>query len=214
MITDLKLAQACLDAYSLPSSLPIPSTGTCVRVVVSDTDIIVAFRGSKTLQDWFRDFCCAPVHVCEHPQLGLCHEGFLNAVDSVYGVISGAIGTHNLYVTGHSLGGALAVGFGALYACAGRPIAAIVTCGAPRFGMQPFVDALKAVAVRQYRNGNDPVPGLPFDVPPDFAFVDTRAPIGIGVPRAIDIECHPMAAYQAALTAYVAKQEGSVAAAS
>lgn len=206
MITDLQLAQAALDAYSKPASLPIPETGTDVRITIVDEAMLVSFRGSKTLQDWIRDFRFAPIVLRAHPQLGPCHDGFLRGVESVIGPILNATIGKKVYIDGHSLGGALAVGTAALFTLAGRPVETVVTFGAPRFGMAPFVSLLKPVTVRQYRNGNDPVPDLPLSVAPEFLFLDSRDPrIVIGAPCLIDVECHLMANYMAAMTAFVAK---------
>lgn len=206
MISDLELAQACADAYVKPPSLPVPPTGTDVRVTrASDGAFIVAFRGSVTAEDWLRDFCFAPVICRAHPQLGPCHAGFLDGAESVLQPIAAAIRNDSYYVTGHSLGGALALGFAGLMATTnGAPPMRFVTFGAPRFGMAPFVDLIAAIPGAQYRRGNDIVPTVPFDVPPDFAFKDARSPlIQVGVAQTDFLRCHAIVGYVADVGAYL-----------
>jgi hypothetical protein len=176
---------------------PANRHGLCITTE-SDSSVVIAFRGSVTAEDWARDFICAPVVDRAHPQLGHCHAGFLDGAESILDEVNVAIGNKAVIVSGHSLGGALALGVGALLVCAGKPPAAIVTFGAPRFGMAMFVKALAAVPVRQYRRGNDPVPGVPFDVPPLLQFLDARDPlIAIGVAQRDPFNCHSIAGYVA-----------------
>ncbi len=216
MITDVDLVAACAATYKLPPTVPVPASGVNCRVTAEfsggDGALVVAFRGSVTVQDWLRDFFFAPIAVREHAQLGRCHAGFLDAAESILDALLQELerssATLPVLVTGHSLGGALAVGVGALLKLAGRPPAAIVTFGAPRFGMAAFVACLKDVPVRQYVRGNDPVPAVPFDVPPEWAFLDSRdPPIRIGKAQADRFACHHIEGYVADVAAYLARHD-------
>ena len=205
MISDLKLVQCCAATYDEPPTLPMPASGTDVRVSAVADGMVVAFRGSVTAEDWARDFICAPIMDREDPQLGLCHAGFLDGAESVVAAISAAVGNNKCYLTGHSLGGAFALGVGALLACSGKSPEAIVTFGAPRYGMAKFVEVLQPIDVRQYRRGNDPVPLVPFDVPPLLEFRDAREPlISIGVAQRDPFVCHAIAGYLADVAEYLA----------
>jgi hypothetical protein len=205
MISDLTFAQCCAATYDEPPTLPVPATGTDVRISTVADGIVVAFRGSVTAEDWARDFICAPVMDRENPQLGLCHAGFLDGAASVVAAIAAAVGSNKCYLTGHSLGGALALGVGALLVCSGKSPEAIVTFGAPRYGMAKFVAVLQPIVVRQYRRGNDPVPLVPFDVPPILQFLDARAPlIAVGVAQRDPFACHAIAGYVADVAKYLA----------
>jgi Lipase (class 3) len=206
MISDLDCARACADTYNLPPTLPVPQTGVDCRINVIDNDgegaVIVAFRGSVTAEDWARDFICAPIADRAHPQLGSCHAGFLDGAESIVDAVLQQLGYSSAawprIITGHSLGGALALGVGALLTVAGKPPSAIVTFGAPRFGMDKFVAAIASVTVRQYRRGNDPVPLVPFDVPPLLNFLDARDPlIAIGAAQRDPFACHAIGGYVA-----------------
>jgi hypothetical protein len=209
MISDLTFAQCCAATYDEPPTLPVPATGTDVRISAVADGIVVAFRGSVTAEDWARDFICAPVMDREDPQLGLCHAGFLDGAASVVAAIAAAVGSNKCYLTGHSLGGALALGVGALLICSGKSPEAIVTFGAPRYGMAKFVAALQPIAIRQYRRGNDPVPLVPFDVPPLLEFQNARDPlIAIGEAQHDPFACHAIDGYLADVAKYLAGPAG------
>jgi len=190
--------------------LPVPASGAYVRITVAadGTTAIVAFRGSVTVLDWLRDFLFAPVAVRAHPQLGRCHAGFLNGAESIADAVAGAVDARPFVLTGHSLGGALAVGVAGLLICAGVAPDAVVTFGAPRFGMARFAALLEPYPVRQYVRGNDPVPVLPFDVPPEWAFLDTSdPPLRIGKAQADRFACHHIDGYVADVAAYLASRD-------
>jgi predicted lipase len=214
MISDLDLVKACADTYGLPPTLPVPVTGTDVRITqAADGAWIAAFRGSVTLEDWLRDFFFAPVVAREHPQLGRCHAGFLDGAESVVAAISAVVIDDPYYLAGHSLGGALALGVGGLTAAIGRPPRRVATFGAPRFGMTQFVEFMANIPIGQYRRGNDIVPEVPRDVPPDLAFLDTRAPlISVGVAQVDFLKCHAIAGYVADVDAYLKAKSASIAA--
>lgn len=205
MISDLELAQACADTYRLPPTLPVPFTGTDVRITrASDGAWLIAFRGSVTAEDWVRDFCFSPIVARAHPQLGPCHGGFLDGAESVRGAIGDIVRSDPFYVTGHSLGGALGLGLAGLLTASGRPPKRFATFGAPRFGMAMFVTLMAPVPGAQYRRGNDIVPLVPVDVPPDFEFRDTRAPlIAIGTAQVDFLRCHSIEGYVADLGVYL-----------
>jgi hypothetical protein len=206
MISDLELAQACQAAYHKPPSIPVPPTGTDVRITLaSDNQTwIVANRGSVSAEDWARDFFFAPALDREHPQLGRCHAGMLDGAESVASIIASAVGDSPFILTGHSLGGGLALGEAGLLACLGKPPIAVVTFAAPRFGMAQFVKVMLPIVVRQYRRGNDLVPLIPAYMPPLLGFADTRAPlIRIGHPQADPFACHAIDGYVADVADYL-----------
>ena len=210
MISDLECVRACAARYLLPATLPVPVSGVHVGITTAadGQTLIVAFRGSVTVLDWLRDFFFAPVTVREHPQLGRCHAGFLNGAESVADAVAGAARGAPFVLTGHSLGGALALGVAGLLICAGAAPEAVVTFGAPRFGMARFAALLEPYPVRQYVRGNDPVPLLPFDVPPEWAFLDSRdPPLRVGRAQADRFACHHIEGYVADVAAYLGQQQ-------
>jgi hypothetical protein len=201
VITDSALAILCQDTYSLPPTLPVPITGVDARISVLHDGVVVAFRGSVTAEDWARDFVAAAIHSREHPQLGLCHAGFLDGAESIAQAVLAAVGDKPAFLTGHSLGGAIAQGVGAIMALAGRAPKMIVTFGSPRFGGSKFVNLLLPIPMRLYRRGNDVVPLVPFDVPPLLRFFDARLLIQIGVAQNDPFLCHHIGGYVADVAA-------------
>lgn len=213
MISDLDLARACQAAYHEPPTLPVPPTETDVRITSTDDGAIVAFRGSASAEDWLRDFMAEPIVDRAHPQLGPCHAGFLDGAESVATAIGQAVGNRPFWLTGHSLGGALALGVGALLLLAGQKAQAIVTFGAPRFGGDRFVAAIAPLPVRQWHRGNCPVVLVPFDLPPLLRFLDARLPlIPVGVAQRDPIACHSIDGYVVDVGAFLSTQAAGAAA--
>lgn len=209
MISDGGLATLCAATYTAAApSLAEPSSGVFACITEAPDGIVVAFRGSITAEDWARDFLTLAVDARNHPQLGYCHDGFLTAAESIIGEVLSRTGDKPTILTGHSLGGAEAVGVGALMTLAGKPPIKICTFGAPRFGMDKFVDVLNVVKVLpQYRRGNDLVPELPLDLPPLLQFLDSRAPlIQVGKPQFDALACHHVGGYVTDVTAYLATE--------
>lgn len=145
----------------------------------SDTDIVVAFRGSEQkAADWLANFQAVrdpgPLNNTK------AHEGFQ---DAFYPIAVGLANTldalrnnnQNIWFTGHSLGGALAsISAGAL-AENFYPIYGLYTFASPRPGDMAFAKQLgKAIKGPHYRvvNSQDVVPHVPPE--PFFSHPGTR----------------------------------------
>jgi triacylglycerol lipase len=75
---------------------------------------VVSFRGTQTLEDWLADLDFVAIPYQSVADAGLVHMGFQLVYDAVRKSVSSllqalAAGIDNIWVTGHSLGGALAV---------------------------------------------------------------------------------------------------------
>ena len=121
---------------------------------------VFAFRGTDEPKDALRDLRILPLWTRE---LGWCPAGFLKAsrrlVNKVTSVcLERAIDHKKIELTGHSLGGAVALIVGALMTRDEIPPLQIVTFGAPRCGRLKILDG---VPVTQYRHGKDIVPLVP-----------------------------------------------------
>jgi hypothetical protein len=108
---------------------------------VCDTHAVLAFRGSDpvTLQTWLTDVVVRLVER-EHYD-GRVHLGFSSALKHTWPKIERVLEPAQdkpLFLTGHSMGGALAVLTGCRLAKRGRAPVAIYTFGAPRVGDSDF----------------------------------------------------------------------------
>ncbi len=95
----------------------------------------------------------------DHPDDVQVHSGFLGEINKLWGLISpeldAAVGSIPIWVTGHSLGGAMATLAGMRF-----PFEAVVTFGEPRVGSH-IHQVFKAKKHVRYVNGDDPVTRLP-----------------------------------------------------
>ena len=128
-----------------------------------DTHAVLSFRGSDpvTLPSWVTDVVVRLVKSNHYE--GRVHSGFSLALTRAWRKIEPALdqaGDKPLFITGHSMGGALAV----LTACRleklGRPPVAVYTFGAPRIGDLGFCSRYSLPTYRVV-NRLDLVPEMP-----------------------------------------------------
>ena len=123
---------------------------------------IVAFRGTVSIGNFLTDAEAALVRHGLFP--GLVHYGFCRAVDAVYPAVRSMLSSYprdwRIWVTGHSLGGAMASLVSHRLASDGFPVRAVYTFGSPRAGDRKFRDAYRLPNYR-FVNDNDLVPHLP-----------------------------------------------------
>lgn len=149
--------------YKLLETFNDPETGTQAILAGDDERLVLAFRGTETdsFKDIKTDADAEPVP-CESG--GKVHGGFLKAYGSIANDIDKALSDPArsglpLYITGHSLGGALATVAAKLLEHDGG-IAACVTFGSPRVGDENWVGGLKTPVYRLV-NAADVVTMLP-----------------------------------------------------
>ncbi len=139
-------------------------------VAVREDVIHVALRGTSTVEDWLAnlDFPQAPVRWL--PVSGRAYEGFLRVYGALRGPLLAAVdrllasGVYGrIAVTGHSLGGALAVLAAADLAQRTGLSVRMVNFGAPRVGDPVFAAWYVGAVGDSWRvvNVHDPVPDLP-----------------------------------------------------
>lgn len=127
---------------------------------------VVSFRGTQQVRDWMTNLQIDKVPVTgrnaeDRRTLGSVHSGFNRAFLSVQNqVLQHLKGAEELplYVTGHSLGGALATL--ATWHLSGDQLAACYTFGAPRVGDDGLMNRYRTPIYRIV-NGADPVPCVP-----------------------------------------------------
>jgi len=125
-----------------------------------DGGVVFAFRGTDEPMDAVRDIRVLPMWIKE---LGWCPAGFFKAGRRLVNKVMSVCLEHDydaskIELTGHSLGGAVAMVAGALMVRDEITPRQIVTFGAPRCGRLKILDS---VDVTMYRNGKDIVPFLP-----------------------------------------------------
>jgi triacylglycerol lipase len=124
---------------------------------------LLAFRGTTNLRNCLTD---AETPLMSHPCYpGRVHRGFADAVDHVWPEIQKLLGptsrTAPLWITGHSLGGAMATLASIRLVNDGYTVRAVYTYGSPRVGNREFRDTYRMDNYR-FVNDNDLVPHLPF----------------------------------------------------
>ena len=158
------------------SSTIAPNTDTQGFVVQNADIVLVAFRGTQpnVPVDWLSDFQAAH-ETWGHPT-GTVHKGFYDALRTVWGMPIGGKeilparllnrGNRSVWITGHSLGGALAE------LCAAQthfvshvPVQGVYTFGQPRCGDNAFAGLIHAAfgtRICRFINDRDIVPRVPF----------------------------------------------------
>ena len=128
-----------------------------------DNMLVLAFRGTeKKLSDWKTDLKAELVPARDEKKIGRIHKGFQEAYYAVEPAVEESLRAFPdcpLYVTGHSLGGALAV-VATRYLDAGK-LAACYTFGGPRVGDLDLARVFKTPIYRVV-NASDAVPRIPF----------------------------------------------------
>lgn len=158
-------AAAARDRLGL-EAMPFRNRVTRTRgfVGVCDTHAVLAFRGTEpvTLPNWLTDVVVRLVE--RHEYDGRVHHGFSAVLrrtwDAVEALIEQVPSDRPLFLTGHSMGGALAVLAACRLAKHGRPPAATYTFGAPRCGDRTFCAGYSLTTYRVV-NGLDLVPEMP-----------------------------------------------------
>lgn len=166
-----------LKAFAFRSKL----TRTRGFLGICDTYAVLAFRGSDpvTLPNWITDLVVQLVECNEYE--GRVHHGFSSVLHRTWARIETLlehVRDRPLFLTGHSLGGALAVLSACRLARTGRPPAAIYTFGSPRVGDPAFCAGYTLPTYRVV-NRLDLVPEMPLAsadklLPPKPRFTNER----------------------------------------
>jgi triacylglycerol lipase len=125
------------------------------------TEYVLAFRGTEPaeISDLLADLNAIPRGAMTN---GLVHSGFRNEVDKLWRDVSKHQLTHqkkNLYVTGHSLGAAMATIATSRFE-EYTDVIQLITFGSPRVGTRKFVKAI-TTPHKRYVNNNDLVTRVP-----------------------------------------------------
>jgi len=151
---------------------------TQAAIMVDDTRCILAFRGTDSVHDWMTDVdvsqtwgpytISAEFNSTKIQRRSRVHRGFNEALNHVWPEVEHVVALHSdklLYVTGHSLGAALAT-----LAIARFDYGTLYSFGSPRVGSKSFANEFNyrfsgnsCERKRAYRfvNNNDVVTRLP-----------------------------------------------------
>ncbi len=141
---------------------------TQVFVAEDEQNLILSFRGTESLRDWLQNLQFLQR---DHPLGGEVHIGFHKALLSVWSKLAPLLNESSrkgkrLFITGHSLGGALATLAAAQMAIEGTSdqIHAIYTFGQPLVGDRRFTPPFNSIFRNRFwrfRNHNDLVTRIP-----------------------------------------------------
>lgn len=117
--------------------------GTQAFLAADQASIVICFRGTevKEIEDWITD---TRMKLVPGPMNGKVHAGFYNALSHVWQLVDKRIRqldpdtSKSVFLTGHSLGAALATLAAARWHDKGRRVSAIYTYGQPRTGDHAF----------------------------------------------------------------------------
>jgi triacylglycerol lipase len=164
-----ELCALSVEAYGGPPAAETPglwceAAGTHVRLHPRPDGLLVAFRGTADLRDWLTDLDCELIRAGDFR----VHRGFHQAVRAVEPALDDSLAQARptrLWVTGHSLGGALAKLWALRAAGRGHAVAGVYTFGQPRVGDAAFAAHYNSLLQdRSFRivHADDVVPRLPW----------------------------------------------------
>lgn len=119
----------------------------------------IHFLGTDHWGEWIINAWALPWKT----SIGIVHLGWFLLTLSKYKTIRREIGELDYTLSGHSLGGALALLYAAIFKGIGRPPLSIHTFGSPRPGFRSFRRHLEGIYIVRHRYGRDwIVPSIPF----------------------------------------------------
>lgn len=164
----------CYNGFSAVTVLSDAGTNTqgFIGVHAGQKKIILSFRGTiaTSIKNWVTDLKASKVKDYAGVSGAKVHAGFLNAWQSVRTQTFNAVRSlrtkypgYKLAITGHSLGGALAILAAADLSHNQQTVDEVYTFGAPRVGNSVFSTYFKQKIAESYRivNRDDIVPHVP-----------------------------------------------------
>jgi hypothetical protein len=158
------LAQVCNQSYATEADINaafsrwgfgkvnhFPSGSLYACVASDDRTVLIAFRGTDDPKDWLVNTDAIPQAVPH----GIIHRGFYQGMKALYADLASAATAQgaekkNVWITGHSLGGALAVAFAYECLTQGR----LKPAGVVTFGQPLLADSALAAYVSGELGGN------------------------------------------------------------
>lgn len=140
---DREAVERRMDEWAIRNFNYFDVDGTQCLVFAGQDSIVVSFRGTErgSVEDWVANADC---DLIDGPLNGQVHRGFYEALSNVWRLVDRQVGsfrdakTRYLWVTGHSLGAALATLAVARWRERGDAVAGLYTFGQPRVGNESF----------------------------------------------------------------------------
>jgi triacylglycerol lipase len=158
----------------------------------------VAFRGTQTFEDWVADFDVLFEPYKYVANGGQVHVGFQSIYAAVHDSVAAGIGAavsgcDDLVVTGHSLGGALAVIAGPDLAKNLPLVPELITFAGPAAGLSDFARFFDLAVPSCYRVVNfwDVVPRLPPQIPVGL-YEQTGTSVNVDPGFALPLDAHSL----------------------
>jgi triacylglycerol lipase len=119
-------------------------------VIVDEETMVIAFRGTDDLQDWRTNFNIVP-----DPSAAWVHSGFKQALDTLWedliSIVHRESKQRGIFITGHSLGGAIATLAAVRLESNGSHVTGLYTFGQPPVGGERFAERAKDLRYRYFR---------------------------------------------------------------
>lgn len=193
-MTPRDFALLAQEAYSAAPDIGIENSASRAILRQTAAGLVVAFPGTDNMACFAADFDIEPFDVAG---IGKVYRGFWSAWDAISLPVLAASAGQHVILTGHSLGGAMAILAAAYMAVGGNPPAAVYAFEPPRVGDDMGIrTALASVPLYLFRNGND----LVTDLPPAGHHPAMLTPIGIPAFPFPNLADHQIARVIAALT--------------
>jgi triacylglycerol lipase len=135
----------------------VVETDTHALVIELADCVIIAFRGTASIRNWITDakFKRTQLVRRDYATIAEVHEGFLAAFDSILPALTErlkaiVVGDRPVFITGHSLGGALATLSALEMQRQHFNIAQVYTFGQPRVGNRAFAKLLNLALPGNY----------------------------------------------------------------
>lgn len=171
-------------------------------IIKSNDSVILAFRGTESIPDWIADGEFERVKY-PYAKAGKSHKGFTSIYSSSREQIHSALNQvsidHQLFVTGHSLGAALAiVSIPDLIENSKFKKPIIYSFAGPRVGNHDFVSAYNKMIENSVRfvNIHDIVPKVP---PKEFGYGHTKNEVQLDFQYHSIIKNHSIKNYKSAI---------------
>jgi hypothetical protein len=165
----VRYAKEAKDGWEHPEHVHFlhDKSDTQAFITHNDKVVLITVRGTASLKDVLRDANARQVpYLAKEGGKGKAHRGFYDSFEVTRKFVEPYMdafytGNQTIIVSGHSLGGAIALLLAEWLRQNYSDDIQLYTIGAPRAGNQSFVKSAAGLTHHRIVNHNDPVPGVP-----------------------------------------------------